>query len=386
MKSIVFLHIGTAKTGTTAIQIFLRRNKNALEKKGCMFPVWDRKFEGVRTERNGHFLSPSVDGDYREMCFSAIEHFSEKYSKIILTSEGLWNRGGERQEFWADLKQRFNSSNIELKVVVYLRRQDAYISSFWAQHVKGLEMYSKTFAEYMHKECDRRNHLDYYAYLSNVAQIIGKENVIVRPYEFSQFSGKDKTIVSDFLEAIEIEYDETLQFENEQQNTSMRGIMLEVKRWLNSVPEFRKKRSTCKALFESVQSDMRESALLNKGCTFIRNERKKFLKRYEQGNDAVAREFLGRKKLFLDATLPKDRAYCKYTYKELEKVYERLVLRHKELLENGTMRVFEQHEFEMICSKALKKIKKERNLCLRVRRMVKKCFSNKGRKENKRYA
>ena len=150
MKSTVYLHIGTAKTGTTAIQVFLRENQDALAKKGCMFPIWDRKFKGVRIERNAHFLSRLMkEEDFKEECLCQIEELANQYPKIILTSEGLWNHAGDRKEFWVDLKERLNRSDIELKMIVYLRRQDLYVSSFWAQHIKGLEMKAFTFSGYL---------------------------------------------------------------------------------------------------------------------------------------------------------------------------------------------------------------------------------------------
>ncbi len=52
----VYLHIGTVKTGSSAIQSFLVNNRSILEQKGYCLPALNFGFGTPFAHRNGHFL------------------------------------------------------------------------------------------------------------------------------------------------------------------------------------------------------------------------------------------------------------------------------------------------------------------------------------------
>ena len=54
MKTL-YLHIGTSKTGTSAIQIFCKDNQETLKKQGYYYPIFDFKYFNVKKVRNAHF-------------------------------------------------------------------------------------------------------------------------------------------------------------------------------------------------------------------------------------------------------------------------------------------------------------------------------------------
>ena len=57
MKTL-YLHIGTHKTGSTAIQHFFKVNKEVLKTMGYTYPLFPRfQYSHKLTERNGLFLS-----------------------------------------------------------------------------------------------------------------------------------------------------------------------------------------------------------------------------------------------------------------------------------------------------------------------------------------
>lgn len=358
MKSTVYVHIGSPKTGTTAIQLFLRKNMKALEKKGLKYPFFKREFKGVRRQRNGHFLSDTVnDTEFIESCFNTIYEEAEKFPKIILTDEELFNFGGYSQDFWSNLKNRFNSRDIAVKMIVYLRRQDTYIASHWAQKIKGVKKETYTFQSFLNTVTYERYHLDYYRYLSNAAEILGKENIIVRPYEFSQFEGKDHTIVSDFLTALDVEYDDTLNFDNARRNISIEGNVLEVKRYLNMIPEFLKKCEFFHRYLEPVQTQLREDGKYRNCSTFLKGEREAFLSQFAEGNASIAGEYMGREDgiLFYDPVPQNDPEKKDYTYDELMMILNML----QKSVEADPESDFTKEEFSEICEKAKEIIHKE---------------------------
>ena len=58
----LYLHIGTPKTGTTALQNFLPANEEVLEQHGICYPDFGFRYAGLGVHRNGHFL---VTGNYK---------------------------------------------------------------------------------------------------------------------------------------------------------------------------------------------------------------------------------------------------------------------------------------------------------------------------------
>jgi len=107
--STLYLHIGTPKTGTTSLQRFFLKNRMALRKQGCKFPVFtkiDTENE-VAARHNGRFLTPIIkDKNYISQCYDAIYELAKKHSKIIITDEYLFNNCGNSKKFWIDLKNK----------------------------------------------------------------------------------------------------------------------------------------------------------------------------------------------------------------------------------------------------------------------------------------
>lgn len=347
MKSTVYIHPGLPKTGTTAIQIFLRSNQESLAKKGVSYPLFSRKFPGVRIERNGHFLSRTVtDSAFKEDCLQKIISLAEDYDKIVLTDEELWSSACDQSDFWVTLRDRLAEHHIALKMIVYLRRQDAFMASLWAQKIKGVKVRSFPFKKFIQREL---YDVDYYRYLQDVSAIIGRENVLVRPYEFSQFLGKDHSIVSDFLIALDVDYDDSLVFKNERVNISLGGNILEVKRQLNRVKTYQDKAWRTVKYFEQVQKEWMEQKKYHDCSTWLSGERAEYMKRFDDDNRKIALEYLGREDgVLFEAPLPSnDPEKYAYTCKELRAILKCL---EKKLLADPKS-PFSPSEVKDLCSK-----------------------------------
>ena len=345
MKSTVYIHPGLPKTGTTAIQKFLRDNAEALNRKGVAYPLFPRKFKGVHLERNGHFFSGFVtDTDFKNACLQEIIQLAEHFDKIILTDEELWSSACNQPEFWMGLKATLNSHDIDLKMIVYLRRQDAFMASLWAQKIKGVKLRYCTFKLYLEEES---YDVDYYDYLERIAAVIGRDHIIVRPYEFSQFKGKDSSIVSDFLMALDIDYDDSLVFKNERHNISLGGNVLEVKRHMNRVEAFRPKAHRTLKYYTAIQEEWMKKKKYHDCSTFLGNHRANYMKQFEEGNRRVAIDYLGRSDGILFTTpLPtNDPEKRHYTYEEMRAILKLL----QKKLNKDPHAPFTKEEFQMIC-------------------------------------
>ena len=142
----LYLHIGTPKTGSSAIQDFLAENTRQLQKEQYVFPDFGVRYYKVRAGRNGRWLRCMETEEERETWeknFRTLSELAENYKGIILTDESLWTWSYEDEkgitEFWQKISGRIQDLGISLKVIVYLRRQDQFLYSFWGQKVKSAE-------------------------------------------------------------------------------------------------------------------------------------------------------------------------------------------------------------------------------------------------------
>ena len=56
MKKILYVHVGTTKTGTTAIQSFMIDNQEVLNQKGYYYPLFPYRCKDVSERRNARFM------------------------------------------------------------------------------------------------------------------------------------------------------------------------------------------------------------------------------------------------------------------------------------------------------------------------------------------
>lgn len=287
------------KTGTTAIQSWLTNNSHYLEKQGIVYPDTPRMLLG----RNGHFLykcNSEKNELQRQQGLEQIKQLSKKYDKIILSDEAFWNNGASDDDFWKSLLYFTKSNKIDLKVIVYLRRQDSFIQSYWKQKIKR-RRYGKTFSAFLKDDNFDYVAMDYYKTLSVIAKNIGKENILVRPYEFSQFH--ENSILIDFCDSVGIKITEELKISEEHPNMSLEGNFVEIRRFINKIPAY--KNSSDDFMFETIRAANNQYLRNNKPKKVNMASSKKlkeYLSRFDDSNAKVAKEFLQKDdgKLFND--------------------------------------------------------------------------------------
>lgn len=315
MENTLLLHIGMPKTGTTALQGFLFFNRSKLEKYGWCYPImnegeigyWER-WEAERCG-NGHgiydaLLVNDAQNEWDKGIEIILKHLKDK--NVILSTEDIYENWTGK--FIASMKEKFEN----IKVVIYLRRQDRAIESRYNQWVKGSIIY-KPFKEYIESEPLPDNYLDYKEKLDTISQIIGRENLIVRVYEKQQLTENDT--IKDFLSILGIPSDQDDWEKGHAGNGSLQGNYLEIKRLLNSVLYVDGLMGNEDSLHEwsywkvktdlaNVCTELSESFSQEKGETglFTVDERKEFLQKFASGNEEIARKYLHREEgiLFYD--------------------------------------------------------------------------------------
>ncbi|MCH5266853.1 MAG: hypothetical protein J1E62_00805 [Lachnospiraceae bacterium] len=301
MKTL-YLHIGTPKTGTTAIQYFCHTNYDILLQRGLCYPDLGFRFPGIGQNRNAYFLSHrhydaqknrlyDAEERERESGFAKLEKLFSRYNTVVLSDEHIWNEEEIDETRLKEIQERVAKMGAVVKVIVYLRRQDQVIESYWAQQVK--EDLQLSFSKYIKENKYTYFQLDYQKRLQVFANALGKENVIVRCYEKGQYQGAEHTILSDFLSIFGVESAGNFRNSNTVQNVSLHGIYLEVKRLLNQNPAYQTKQNFIVKWLQKVQESREKTAYI-KVNYFSDKQREEYLARYESGNKYIAKEFLGR--------------------------------------------------------------------------------------------
>lgn len=301
MKTL-YLHIGTPKTATTAIQTFCWDNREVLEKKGYCYPLFEHQFANVQKYRNAHFLVGRIKDDngkrqYDEEQAVVKEEWGqvlrlfEQYDNVILSDEGIWNRGFfDDTNCWERLAQGLpKDSGIVVKVIVYLRRQDDFLFSWWNQQVKEGMLSSSVMSweEVVGKMPYIK--LDYYDILTRISTYIGKENITVRTFDKKNFVGG--SIQADFLEAINLSFTDEYKMTTPMQNPSLTKNNVEIKRVLNTLPDLNKQQNS---YFRKVLTEASANGEEDRRNMFSQEEKQAFMDKYREGNAQIAREYLGK--------------------------------------------------------------------------------------------
>ncbi|MCD8336621.1 MAG: hypothetical protein LUD18_04970 [Lachnospiraceae bacterium] len=308
MKTL-YLHIGTPKTGTSSIQAFLRKNRKLLAKRSYGFPLMPFTYPSVPIQRNGHFLmvtSPFLEKtssdsyaappktnerwkkNYSEGLATLHREF-ESYDNVILSEERLWNAiYYDPISFLSFLPEDAAANNYCIKIVVYLRRQDLFLTSLWNQRVKATKS-GETLPEYLDNLAVRKPlYADYEQTLQTLSDVFGTENIIVRRFEPDSWI--DHSLTTDFLAAIGMDYSLRFQPPKHTANPSLNGNALEIQRLINrsellSNAEKLDLSTYMKAIPESTQAGRAYQHLsVEESAALLAN--------YREGNNRVAEIYL----------------------------------------------------------------------------------------------
>ncbi len=203
----VFLHIGQGKTGTSTIQQFLVRNREALASRGYLYPVISGPARHLElslyarpdSEMTGTSNWWRVPWDSPAGLRTAVErHLPDQIAEsgcdnVVFSDEGLWRLPPARLITLIEALGPID----DLVIVVYLRRQDDHLVSRYKQSVRGGKTH--LLSELLARTATI-GAWEYDATLRNLAATFPSARLVVRPYDSSRF--RQRTLVDDFLEAI----------------------------------------------------------------------------------------------------------------------------------------------------------------------------------------
>lgn len=307
MKTL-YLHIGTSKTGTTTIQTYCGINREQLKSKGVLFPIMPYHYDRITKNRNGHFLYAMIyengvrnkekekqvlkqELDYIVDCF-------KDYDNVLLSEESIWWATATRRKgLWKYLQEHSQQNNYQVKIIVYLRRQDQFMMSRYNQIIKtdtggGTQRFYEYFKDMNGKyKCvmNYRQRLDY------MAKFFPKENIVVKRFDRSYFYNGD--LNADFLHILGVEIDDTFAELPKDENLGISVQSGELKRVLNRLGTmtFAENQKLLQMLNEC------EELLPKREVSIMTTEHiEKFMKKFIDDNESIAVDYIGDGKPMFD--------------------------------------------------------------------------------------
>ena len=263
MKKTLFVHVGTHKTGSSAIQRFLTENRDRLENYGY-------KYDFINKDEINHCAFDFVNEGKGLRLDNGFNY--------IFSCENLYIDFDQIKYFLLDKANEF-----EIKIIIYLRRQDAMKQSVYNQVVKTGFFSGKIYQEHHYN-------LNYYVFLDKVAQLFSKENIIVRPYEKSQFVGG--SIYADFLNILDIKLSSDFRVDDSVVNPSLSHDGLEYCLYINklNLPVALKDQINRKVIkLESVE---KHHQMFREHNILPPVRRRKIIENYAESNAKIATEYL----------------------------------------------------------------------------------------------
>jgi len=316
MKKKIYIHIGTQKAGSTAIQSFSSINYDHLLSNGVYYPLIGRypPFVGKNDKVfiNGDFLR---EKNYRSRLDKLLLEFRNNHCHTMLLSEEGLSAADPISEYNFEVYQ--DIKGFDVKIIVYLRRASEYLASFWQECVRNkilvtdLESFILT---HEYRESLRKIH--------ELSKIVGKENIIVRVFE--KDSWLNNNLIDDFLSVLSVTNGNDFKQLGNDINTGMSRLKTEKISYLNRYLNNHKMQNEFDIkdgfLDDDVLSD-RQRVIDSVSDQLIKNVTDK----YYPDECEIAKTYLGRDELFI-TRYPTVYGTDRQTYQGLTSEVERALI------------------------------------------------------------
>ena len=295
----LYIHIGIGKTGTTAIQKFCFENRDLLREYG--FRYAETGIDYYAHHILGHlwgvgWMQPEEVERRRQQANWQLlrEEYEREPDSLLVSTESLARAFSEREQSLQELAAVLQG--LPVCFIVYLRRQDLHVESWYNQLIKtGLS------AEQFVPEQRTPSFYDYHTLLEKIRAHFPAAAVRVKVYEKEQFAGS--TIFDDFLSILAVQRNDRFVLPQADPNPAIDLKTLEYLRLANGIErpwteKYQFNLAVIAAAAASCDQSQPREVLMDP------ERRRRFLARYEESNARVARDYLGREdgKLFFEPT------------------------------------------------------------------------------------
>lgn len=218
----IYLHIGTPKTGTSALQKFFVENRSELEKRGFSYPAHTLGECDISSGNGQEIVNLGVSHSV-EKARSYLQSLAKKSKSknVLISTEAFYSH--------PDLIHKIIPS---AKIIVYFRNQLDLVESSYNQAVKraGQKM---PFSLALKRVINTKEAFYTGELVLKWVKLFGVENVTFRVYEDEFF--KNHNIYDDFLDALEIVDFKGFEQPSDKINVSYCLDALDYKRCINAL-------------------------------------------------------------------------------------------------------------------------------------------------------
>lgn len=314
----VVFHVGTEKTGTTALQRALFNNKGRLlDEGGCYLHgeaiINSRDVAAVcigDSAKDDYLSSIGVESkaqrrDFKDHVTASIkekvESLPDSVNTLMVSSEHFHSR--LRENFMIEsLKHIFEPYASSFQVICYLRRQVDMVVSLYSTQLKGGG--SKTLEDVARRMLKPESHYcNYDLFLSKWEKVFGHDSMKVKIFSKDELNGGD--IISDFLSETGFS-SESFEVSESKENESLTHLGQVVLRNINSY-DFEEAESSGKGKRNKKRMrNMIAMAFPGKGKQLSRHEAGRFQSLFSASNEAVRARFFSERKVLFENEFPED--------------------------------------------------------------------------------
>lgn len=281
----LYIHIGTWKTGSTTIQYNLNLFKEKLKTENIIYlSENDKIVTDDRIIRNFEKVEDDYVAGSRKKLKEIIQRYEGHNFKLVASAEefsgdpftGFNNVSAVAQ----NLKEITAGLNLDIKIIVYLRRQDDFVESLYTQSIH-LGM-THTFEEFL--STFDGDSFNWKNLVSSYSKLFGEQNIIVRRYH-KKYLPNQNSLIHDFGNIL----GSKLLTEFEATHSKNKGYSrdtLEIMRLVNK--ELGDDRFQIRKLFRASNT----KKPFEKYAFFDGSERKSFYSQYVESNDYIAANYL----------------------------------------------------------------------------------------------
>jgi hypothetical protein len=277
----LYLHIGTHKTGTTAIQHALSQNNALLQKEGFAYLPTPKEFKLLSTIKK---LDNELISTCRTELKRRVKHLNRRYVNLrfLMSWEGFSGDplSGYRNAGIVAEHLRQITENFDVYIIVYLRAQDDFVESLYTQYIHIGESYS--FQQFV--KTYPVSSFNWERLLRCYSERFGKEKIIVRIYDKAFLPEKD-SLLRDFAHIVGIR-SSSLHTGVVTLNLGYSRDAIEIARLINPYLN-----SDEKVHFRRILQSTWTKHPFERYSFWNSKERKEFLALYSKSNAIVAKEY-----------------------------------------------------------------------------------------------
>jgi len=293
MKKKLFIHIGRPKVASTAIQRFLKANRNALLQHGVLYPI-----TGERQQASHRLCDVLAAETARKPGArrASEELYGQLHAEVQASAAGCAIVSSENfylvkpKQLASRLADRFDA-----RIVCYVRRQDEVLISSYIQELRDNTLSDTEAREldvYLSRP-DRLRLLDYCHILDSWSAEFGVENIVVRVFEEGQLVGGD--VYGDILDVLGLSPEQSFQMPERRVNSSPGTDVLHLIQSINAYPASQLIKTQLKSSLVEVSEHLPRDDRYDTRRMFSYQQRVAALARFEKSNAETARKYLGRK-------------------------------------------------------------------------------------------